>query len=56
MSAGSLRIEKIAGDCNVADAMTKYVDGDGIDRHMAAIGSSAVPGRHKLAPETVEDL
>ena len=56
VSAGRLRIEKVAGDCNTADAMTKYVDGDGIDRHMAAVGSSAAPGRHRLAPETVEDV
>ena len=56
VSAGRLRIEKVAGGSNIADAMTKYVDGDGIDRHMAAIGASAAPGRHKLAPETVEGL
>ena len=56
MSAGRLRIEKVAGGCNIADAMTKHVDGDGIDRHMAALGSAAAPGRHRLAPETVEDL
>ena len=56
VSAGRLRIEKVAGDCNIADAMTKHVDGDGIDRHMAAVAASAAPGRHRLAPKTVEDL
>ena len=50
---GEITLEKIDGKKNVADALTKYVNGDQLKKHAEKVGQRVVAGRHKLAPKGV---
>ena len=49
VASGSLRIVKIGTDENLADHLTKYLDGQGILCHMNGTGQWFTGGRHALA-------
>ena len=52
---GEVEVVKVAGDKNIADALTKPVDGNKTAEHVARIGGRFQEGRHKLAPEVAEE-
>ena len=47
---GIMEIEKVGGDINIADALTKYVDKASLDMHVEHTGIREGVGRHDLAP------
>ena len=49
---GEIKIVKVSTDQNVADALTKYVSGENMSKHMFATGQKSRDGRHALAPAT----
>ena len=55
VSEGRIRIVKVKGEDNIADALTKHVDHDNIARHLIGTGQRIASGRHELAPTTVSD-
>ena len=52
---GEVAIIKVDGDKNLADALTKPVDGNKTAEHMRKTGGILKEGRHVLAPEVEED-
>ena len=50
VGSGDIELNKIAGTVNPADALTKFVDGDIIRRHMHMTCQYIVPGRHDIMP------
>ena len=55
VASGEVRIENVAGDKNLADALTKAVDGNKLGEHMRRTGGVLEEGRHQLAPEVGEE-
>ena len=54
---GEIVLKKVAGQDNLAGALTKGLDGTGIERHLSGTGQSIVEGRHKFMPAVAaEDL
>ena len=54
---GEIVLKKVAGQDNLADALTKGLDGAGIERHLSGTGQSIVEGRHRLMPAVAaEDI
>ena len=52
---GEVTIIKVAGEKNVADALTKAVDGNKVVEHVTKTGGRFEEGRHELAPEVAKD-
>ena len=54
---GDMVVSKVKGEDNLADALTKPVEGKLLSEHLDKVGSSLRVGRHKLAPilDTVEE-
>ena len=52
---GEIIVEKIAGQDNVSDAMTKHASTDSLLVHIKGSSLEFKEGRHLLAPATVED-
>ena len=50
VSRGDLRVRKVEGSKNPADALTKYVDKGKLEQHMGQVGLNLAKGRHTLAP------
>ena len=48
--SGGFKIEKVPGDQNVADLLTKHVDRAALCRHLAALGLVKEEGRASMAP------
>ena len=48
---GIIEVMKVKGDTNLADAMTKLLDGVNIRKHIELIGQVIMEGRHELNPE-----
>ena len=48
---GNICIEKVSGTKNLADALTKAVDGKTLRDHIEAIGAQVNDTRHPLAPK-----
>ena len=48
--AGDFKLEKVPGDQNVADLLTKHVDRATLCRHLSALGLVQQEGRASLAP------
>ena len=46
-----LEIEKVKGEINRADALTKYKDGESIKRQLAWTSQVITSGRHCIAPK-----
>ena len=55
VASGELRIEKVGGKVNIADALTKHVDGKTLLVHISGMSLDAREGRHPEAPETAGD-
>jgi hypothetical protein len=47
---GSIEIEKVKGEINRADALTKYKDGPSIRKHVEWTNQRFENGRHKIMP------
>ena len=52
VTKGEIIVEKVLGTKNTADALTKYVDGETLNRHMQEASLEVQEGRHVLAPAT----
>ena len=51
---GDISLEKVEGKKNIADALTKYADGEMNEVHKEGCRIVVRGGRHVLAPECVE--
>ena len=54
VSRGDLRIRKVDGNKNPADALTKHVEGNKVCIHMNLVHLHVSEGRHQLAPRLAE--
>lgn len=52
---GDLKVEKVDGEKNPADALTKYLDGNKLDFHRDWVHLHILGGRHCLMPEVAQD-
>ena len=48
---GSMEIEKVKGEINRADVLTKFKDGEAIKRQLVWTNQLMADGRHVLAPK-----
>jgi hypothetical protein len=48
---GRIQLVKVEGTENLADALTKYVDSDMLDKHIKGSECEVAGGRHELMPE-----
>ena len=48
---GTIEIEKVQGEINRSDALTKYKDGESIKRQLTWTGHIIAEGRHCIAPK-----
>ena len=55
MRKKALKITKVDGTSNLADALTKALDQEGIRKHMEGTDQHKSEGRHAMAPEAVDD-
>ena len=53
---GAVRLEKVAGDRNPADAATKHLSADKLGRCVAALGCEPRAGRSDAAPALAADV
>ena len=51
VGSGEVELRKVDGCNNIADALTKFVDGAGISAHLGSTGQSVAYGRHTIMPE-----
>ena len=51
--SGQVHLEKVLGSANPADAFTKYVDKQILDRAMDQIGMVKLDGRARCAPQAL---
>ncbi len=47
-------MSKVEGDLNLADALTKYVEKDLIEKHMEGVSMIIAEGRHDQMPQVME--
>ena len=55
VARGEIELSKVPGKTNIADALTKYVECEGIQYHMANTNQTVMSGRHAIMPEMAED-
>ena len=57
VNAGDIEVMKVKGEGNLADALTKPLDGPGTSKHLVLTKQEVVAGRHNLTPdfEAAED-
>ena len=55
VSNGRIPIVSVKGEHNIADALTKHVDQDNIDKHLTGTRQRIAEGRRELAPTTTSD-
>ncbi len=48
---GRIQLVKVEGTENLADALTKYVDSDMLEKHIKGSDCEVAGGRHELMPE-----
>ena len=51
VGSGEIELKKVEGVNNLADALTKYVEQDGISRHLKGTNQYLAVGRHQIMPE-----
>jgi len=56
VASGLMRIEKVKGTENVADALTKHVERDKLQKHIESMNMEVRQGRHGLMPEVTKDI
>lgn len=49
---GETQVEKVKGEDNLADALTKHIAAEELHKHMVGAGGEAPGGRHQLAPQS----
>jgi hypothetical protein len=54
VAEGKLKIKKISGEENAADHLTKYLNAEGIAKHLNSTGQWIEEGRHVLMPSIAE--
>ena len=54
VGSGEIELRKVNGSENLADALTKHLDGGGIAEHMRSTGQSWVYGRHAIMPKVAD--
>lgn len=54
VSRGDIRIRKVDGNHNPADALTEHVEGHKVRSHMDMVHLYASEGRHRLAPQLAQ--
>ena len=55
VGSGEIELKKVEGVNNLADALTKYVDQDGINKHLKGTNQQLAAGRHQIMPEVAKD-
>ena len=55
VARGDIVIEKVRGEDNVADGLTKHVDKQKMDQFMSECGFEKRSGRHELSPALGEE-
>ena len=55
VARGDIMIEKVRGEDNVADGLTKHVDKQKMDQFMSECGFEKRSGRHELSPALGEE-
>ena len=51
MTKGEIQVMKVKGEGNLADALTKPLEGLGTKKHLDLSGQEIIAGRHELIPE-----
>ena len=51
---GEIQVMKVKGEGNLADGLTKALEGPGVRKHINLTGQEVVEGRHVLTPEFEE--
>ena len=55
VSEGKIKVHKVPGEDNIADALTKPVDQAVLIKHLAMTNSIIEPERHEIMPRVTED-
>ena len=53
VTRGEIEVMKVKGEGNLADALTKAMDGPGIRKHLSLTGQVIAFGRHEITPDFV---
>ena len=51
VNSGAIQVMKVKGEGNLADALTKPLDGPGVKKHLELTGQMITQGRHELTPD-----
>ena len=54
VSSGEIELKKVEGSRNLADALTKHVDHENIQKHLGGTNQWLADGRHELMPHTAD--
>ena len=55
VGTGEIELRKVEGANNLADALTKHVEHDGISKHLKGTSQYLATGRHPIMPEVAKD-
>ena len=55
VATGEIEIMKVKGEVNLADALTKHVEGDKLKQHTRWVGMEITADRHVIMPEVNDD-
>ena len=55
VGSGELELSKVEGVNNLADALTKHVEHEGIQKHLEGTRQWLADGRHELMPQVAAD-
>ena len=55
VGSGEIELRKVEGVNNLADALNKYVEQDGINKHLKGTNQQLAAGRHQIMPEVAKD-
>ena len=56
VASGDVELKKVEGVNNLADALTKHVDGEGLGKHMGGTGQARAHGRHVIMPQVASGI
>ena len=55
VGSGEIELKKVEGTNNLADALTKHVEPDGIRKHLEGTHQRLAEGRHEIMPQVAAD-
>ena len=55
VATGAIEVMKVKGEGNLADALTKALDGPGVKKHLDLTRQQVMSGRHRLTPKFQSD-